>query len=66
MDAIMLSLFNSREREIADWKELFERADSRFVGFKAKRVKESPSTGVVIASWESEELSQDISSLRAM
>ena len=54
MDAIMLSLFNSRERELDDWKELFERADGRFTGFTAERVKENPSTGVLVASWESD------------
>jgi hypothetical protein len=51
MDAIMLSLFNSRERESDDWKALFEGADQGFVEFLAERVKESPSTGLIVATW---------------
>jgi hypothetical protein len=51
MDAIMLSLFNSREREEGDWKNLFERADERFVSFTANRIKENPSTGIMVAEW---------------
>lgn len=30
MDMIMLSLFNSREREKEDWQSIFQRADTRF------------------------------------
>lgn len=30
MDLIMLTLFNAREREEADWIELFRQADPRF------------------------------------
>ena len=30
MDMIMLSLFNARERERADWEDLFRQADPRF------------------------------------
>ncbi|KAK2772300.1 hypothetical protein FQN53_004663 [Emmonsiellopsis sp. PD_33] len=51
MDAIMLSLFNSREREEDDWKNLFAITDKRFVSFVASRIKENPSTGVVFAEW---------------
>jgi hypothetical protein len=51
MDAIMLSLFNSREREAEDWRAIFEGADQGFVEFRAERVKESPSTGIVVATW---------------
>ncbi|KAK2762689.1 hypothetical protein FQN54_000863 [Arachnomyces sp. PD_36] len=51
MDAIMLSLFNSREREEEDWKELFTAADKGFGSFNAHRIKENPSTGVMVAEW---------------
>jgi len=51
MDAIMLSLCNSREREEQDWKTLFERADANFVNFKATRIKESPASGVFVVEW---------------
>jgi hypothetical protein len=51
MDAIMLSLFNSRERETGDWKAIFEGADQGFVDFRAERARESPSTGVIVAVW---------------
>jgi hypothetical protein len=30
MDLVMLTLTNAREREEADWIELFEKAESRF------------------------------------
>lgn len=51
MDAIMLSLFNSRERDEGDWKGLFEQSDGRFAGFEARRIKQNPSTGVMVAEW---------------
>ncbi|KAF2464342.1 putative O-methyltransferase [Lindgomyces ingoldianus] len=54
MDAIMLSLFNSREREVDDWQNLFNQADGRFGGFRATRVKENPSTGIIVAEWTGE------------
>lgn len=30
MDMVMLSLFNAREREEAEWRSLFKQADKRF------------------------------------
>ncbi|KAF2176460.1 putative O-methyltransferase [Zopfia rhizophila CBS 207.26] len=51
MDTIMLSLFNSREREVEDWKSLFERSNKRFGCFAATRIRENPSTGVIVAEW---------------
>lgn len=51
MDAIMMSLFNSRERSIEDWKRLFEAASTSYRNFKATRVKENPSTGVIQVEW---------------
>lgn len=52
MDAIMLSLFNSRERDEDDWRELFALADNRFTGYKATRIKENMSTGIMVAEWQ--------------
>lgn len=51
MDAIVMSLFNSRERDEADWKSLFDTADQRFGSFVARRIKENPSTGIIVAEW---------------
>ncbi|QKX58069.1 uncharacterized protein TRUGW13939_05190 [Talaromyces rugulosus] len=51
MDAIMLSLFNSREREVEEWEELFNTADSRFGGFTANRIGEHGSSGVISVEW---------------
>jgi hypothetical protein len=52
MDAIMLSLFNSRERDEDDWGGLFAKADDRFMRFEARRIKENPSTGIMVAEWK--------------
>jgi hypothetical protein len=51
MDALMLSLFNSREREVDDWKHLFEFADLRLQSFVAKRIGNNGSTGVISLEW---------------
>ncbi|KAH7380633.1 putative O-methyltransferase [Pyrenochaeta sp. MPI-SDFR-AT-0127] len=56
MDAIMLSLFNSREREVQDWKAIVESADERFVDFKAERIQKNPLTGVVVVTWNDGDL----------
>lgn len=47
----MMSLFNSRERDMEDWKRLFEAASMGYCNFIATRVKENPSTGVVQVEW---------------
>jgi hypothetical protein len=52
MDAIMLSLFNSRERDEDDWRKVFAAADKGFIGFNASRIKENPSTGIMVAEWQ--------------
>jgi hypothetical protein len=54
MDLLMLTLFNSRERDVDDWKELVEKADPRFKLESAKQqAPESPS-GIMIVSWEAD------------
>lgn len=50
MDMIMLSLFNSRERERADWISLFNRADSRFSNIKIWKPDNSP-LGLIESTW---------------
>jgi hypothetical protein len=51
MDAIMMSLFNSREREAEEWKELFKQADERFGNVTVNRIGENGSSGVISADW---------------
>lgn len=51
MDAIMLSLFNSRERDADDWRDLFATADHRFNDISISKIKESPSTCVISVQW---------------
>lgn len=51
MDAIMMSLFNSREREADEWKELFKQADERFGDVIVNRIGENGSSGVISATW---------------
>jgi hypothetical protein len=51
MDASILSLCNSRERETEDWKAMFARADHRFANFRADRIADNRSTGIISAVW---------------
>ncbi|KAG9231199.1 putative O-methyltransferase [Amylocarpus encephaloides] len=51
MDLIMLSLFNSRERDEDDWKTLVENADPGFKFESAKRQAENSPSGIIIVSW---------------
>lgn len=50
MDMIMLSLFNSREREKSDWEKLFAEADPRFGNVKVWTPAGSQ-LGLVEATW---------------
>lgn len=52
MDCIMLSLFNARERDADDWKRLFSAADQRFGGVEISKIKENPSTCVIVVQWK--------------
>lgn len=47
----MMALFNSREREIEDWRTIFETASENYSGFSATRVKANPSTGIIQVEW---------------
>lgn len=46
-----MSLFNSREREADEWKDLFRAADERFGNFTVNRIGENGSSGVISAEW---------------
>lgn len=59
MDAIMLSLFNSREREEGNWLKLFADADKRFVEVKVERVKANKATGIIVATWTGTEVTSE-------
>ncbi|KAF2659757.1 putative O-methyltransferase [Lophiostoma macrostomum CBS 122681] len=54
MDAIMLSLFNSRERGADDWKSLFQQANADYGFFSATRIKEGAS-GIIQVEWAGDE-----------
>ncbi|TGO30616.1 hypothetical protein BPAE_0004g00740 [Botrytis paeoniae] len=51
MDMIMLSLFNSRERDVDGWATLFQAADPRFGKPKAW-IPEGSNLGIIEAVWE--------------
>ncbi|KAH8895954.1 O-methyltransferase [Thozetella sp. PMI_491] len=51
MDLVMLELFNAREREMEDWKALFEMADSRFE-FKGGSLPEGSNKWILVAEWK--------------
>ncbi|EGE05489.1 cercosporin toxin biosynthesis protein [Trichophyton equinum CBS 127.97] len=51
MDAIMLSLFNSRERDEDDWRQLFSNASTGFTSITIKQIPESPTTAIITAEW---------------
>ena len=50
MDMIMLSLFNARERERADWEQIFAEADPRFKDVKVW-VPEGATLAIIEAVW---------------
>ncbi|KAI9728204.1 MAG: hypothetical protein M1828_004665 [Chrysothrix sp. TS-e1954] len=50
IDMIMISLFNSREREKADWQDLFKSADSRFQHVTMWKPQGSQ-LGLIEATW---------------
>jgi hypothetical protein len=54
MDAIMMSLFNSKERGVADWEDVFARAGKGRFAVRVSRVKANPATGVVVGEWQGE------------
>lgn len=51
MDLIMLTLFNAREREEAEWIELFKKADPRFSNVKIW-IPEGAAMAIIEIVWE--------------
>lgn len=52
MDTIMMSLFNSREREANEWRRIFQQADERFGMVSVSRIGENGSSGIIFAEWQ--------------
>ena len=50
MDLTMLSLFNAREREEAEWHVLFKKADERFTDIKIW-VPNGATMAIIEARW---------------
>ena len=50
---VMLSFFNSRERERDDWKRIYQEVDKRF-RFVDAWVPEGSALGIIEAVWEAE------------
>jgi len=50
MDMIMLTLFNSRDRERHEWVRLFGQTDPRFIDVKAW-VPDGSSLAIIEATW---------------
>ena len=50
MDLVMLSLFNAREREEAEWRVLFKEADERFTDIKIW-VPNGATMAIIEARW---------------
>jgi hypothetical protein len=47
----MTKLFNSHERELEDWTQLFQQADSRF-GFQGGKQPAGSNLWVFVAEWK--------------
>lgn len=54
MDMLMLSICNAREREEADWRQVFQEADPRFKVMRIFTPKES-ALGIIDVAWECED-----------
>ena len=50
MDMIMLSLFNSRDREEKEWKMLFSEADARYINVQTW-LPPGSSLAIIEATW---------------
>lgn len=50
MDMIMLSLFNSRDREEKEWEMLFGQADARYTNVKAW-IPNNSALAIIEATW---------------
>jgi hypothetical protein len=54
MDMLMLSICNARERDEADWRQVFEEADTRFKVLRVFTPKGS-ALGIIDVAWELED-----------
>ena len=54
---VMLSFFNSRERERDDWERIFQEVDKRF-RFVDAWVPEGAALGIIEAVWEAETVNE--------
>ena len=50
---LMMTLFNAREREEANWVQLFRDADPRF-RFVSARKPDVGTMGVIVATWNAD------------
>lgn len=50
MDLTMLEIGNAKERDLGEWKALFEKADSRFV-FRGVEQPPGSSLSIIEATW---------------
>ncbi|KAK3172102.1 hypothetical protein OEA41_004187 [Lepraria neglecta] len=57
LDMVMLSFFNSRERERDDWERIFQEVDKRF-RFVGAWVPEGAALGIIEAVWEAETVNE--------
>lgn len=51
MDLTMLEIGNAKERDLAEWKSLFEQADSRFI-FKGMKQPPGSRLAILETTWE--------------
>jgi hypothetical protein len=51
MDLTMLEIGNAKERDLGEWKALFEKADSRFV-FRGVEQPPGSSLSIIEVTWD--------------
>ena len=51
MDLAMLEISNAKERDLSEWKSLFQNADQRFV-FKGAKQPPGSSLAIIEVRWE--------------
>ncbi len=51
MDLTMMEINNAKERDLDEWKTLFDKADSRFI-YKGLRQPPGSKLGIIEAVWD--------------
>jgi hypothetical protein len=51
MDLTMMEIGNAKERDLDEWKQLFEQADERFV-FKGPKMPPGSRLAILEATWD--------------